>query len=235
MRTERVAEKITQLSPNFLIIIYFNVIKFQRLSQEQLLSNSSRIVRLRDGFDTTGYVPQKKHEDFLKFSNFFTSFIICFPLSVSWWGGDGFRFPLQEESWPCWNTNVWRRWPEEKFTWEKSQPLDKVNDQLRNIIISIERYSSICHDRQNKLTTLSHYWTSQGMLKVAGEHLTMDLNKPLAAPKKDWICEPVRIMGQKPACTSRGNVNCAMRCHRMRREFPLPLAVQCRGMGPLEP
>ena len=59
MRTVRVAEKIIQLSPNFQIILYFNVIKFQRLSQEQLLSNSSRIVRLRDGFDTTGYVPQK--------------------------------------------------------------------------------------------------------------------------------------------------------------------------------
>ena len=66
MRTERVAEKIAQLSPNFQIIPYFNVIKFQRLSQEQLLSNSSRIVRLRDGFDTTGYVPQKKHEDFFE-------------------------------------------------------------------------------------------------------------------------------------------------------------------------
>ena len=36
-----------------------------------------------------------------------------------------------------------------------------------------------------------HYLTLQGMLKMSGEYLTMDLSKPLAAPKKDWVCLPV--------------------------------------------
>ena len=87
-----------------------------------------------------------------------------------------------------------------KEKWETIEQLDPAEDdfsQQRNNILSIDRFSSICHARVSLLTTLSHCRTPQGMLKVAGEHLTMDLNKPLAAPKKDWICAPVRIMGSE--------------------------------------
>ena len=46
------------------------------------------------------------------------------------------------------------------------------------------------------------------MLKVVGEHLTMDLNKPLAAPKKDWICEPVRFNMQIEQMCSESTSYC---------------------------
>ena len=33
----------------------------------------------------------------------------------------------------------------------------------------------------------------QGMLKVQGVYLTMDLCKPISSAKKDWTCALVRI------------------------------------------